>query len=152
MGKQIKSDALRRVFIEFANNIFDDDTNDKGITILYYDRIYQIICEEIDRVRLSKPALVSWIKDEDRSEAIQELAEIPKIASIDDPFDIIEPHYSEVNFNHFYEHKEHLSVDKIFEKGPLVFNLGASNVKSGTNSMQMKKNIRKSSSLKSNRK
>lgn len=149
MGEQIQSDALRHVFIEFANNIYDEDKNSKDVTVLYYDRLYQIICKEIKRLRPSKPALVSWIKNEDKNEAVQELAEIPKIASIDDPFSIIEPQYSEVNFNHFYKHMEHISVDKIFEKGPLVFMMGTSNNNSRTNSRKMKNRFRKSLSLKS---
>lgn len=149
MGEQIESDAMRRVFIEFANNIFDDNRNSKDITILYYDRIYQIICEEIERIHPSKPALVSWIKNEDRSKAIQELAEIPKISSIDDPFGVVEPQYSEVNFNYFYEHKEHISVDKIFANYPLAFILGASNVDAVTNITELKNRFRKSLALKS---
>lgn len=149
MGEQFKSNALKRVFIEFANNLMVDDKNRKNVTILYYDRLYQIISEEIERVNLSKPAFVSWIKNEDKSEARQELAKIPKISSINDPFGIIEPQHSEVNFNHFYKQSEYISVDEIFEKRPLDFNVGASNLKSGTNSIKIIKHCRKSSALKS---
>lgn len=67
------------------------------ITIEYI----KIICEEIERIHPAQPALVSWIKDEDLSKAIQEFAEIPKMSSVDDPFGVVEPQYFDVNFSRF---------------------------------------------------
>lgn len=86
---------MRRVFVEFAKNIYNvqgSSSNLKGkhtsssVTILHYDRMYQIINEEIGKISPSKPALVSWLKNEDKAKAIQEMTNIPRISTIDDPF------------------------------------------------------------------
>lgn len=94
MFENVKSDALRRVLIEFAKNIYEDadlfkglDKNSRSsITILHYDHLNETISQEIKRISPSKPALVSWLKNEDKTKAIQELAAIPNISSIADPF------------------------------------------------------------------
>lgn len=156
MGEGIKSDALRRVFVEFVNNIFEDDASPKdkseninsNVTILHYDRLYQIICDEIEKVNPSRPALVSWIKDEDRTKAIEESTEIPTISSINDPFGMIEPEYPEVNFDYFYESNEHNSVEKIFEMEDLLFAMGASDLDCGVCLKKNQKRYRRNSSFK----
>lgn len=110
--ENIRIAPLRRVIIEFAKNIYEGDSFDghgftirkSSITILHYDRLNETISEEINKISPSKPALVSWLKNEDETKAIQELAEIPNISSINDPFGMIEPQYSDVNFDYFYKH------------------------------------------------
>lgn len=104
---------MRRVFVEFATNTYNvqnslnvnsSKTISSSVTILHYDRLYQIIIEEIENINPSKPALVSWLKDNDKAKAVQELREIPNISSIADPFGMVEPQYSEVNIDYFYKH------------------------------------------------
>lgn len=96
---------MRRVLIEFAKDLYDDYKNRKSsITILHYDRLSKTICQEIEKINPLKPALVSWLKKEDETKAIQELKEIPNISLINDPFGMVEPHYLDVNYDYFYKH------------------------------------------------
>lgn len=102
---------MRRVFIEFAKNIYEGDLSDEkngnsAITILYYDRLNKIICEEIVKVSPSKPALVSWLKDEDKTKAIQELTWLMWM---------VEPHYPDVHFDYFYKMYGSKSPEIIYE-------------------------------------
>lgn len=109
---------MRRVFVEFARNTYNvqgSSSNDKSkdisssVTILHYDRLYQIINEEIENINPSKPALVSWLKNEDKAKAIQEMTDIPGISTVDDPFGATVPKYSEVHFDYFYKHPKRTS-------------------------------------------
>lgn len=109
--ENIKIAALRRVIIEFAKNLYEGDSFEghgtimkSSITILHYDRLNETISQEIKKISPSKPALVSWLKSEDETKAIQELAEMPNISSINDPFGMVEPQYSDVNFDYFCKH------------------------------------------------
>lgn len=71
-----------------------------------YDHLFQIISEEIAKLDLSKPVLVSWLTDEQRKEAIAELesSPTPDISSIKDPVVMLDAEYPEINFNYFSEH------------------------------------------------
>lgn len=140
----IKSDALRRVFIEFAKNIYEGDlfgeknkkNRKSSATILHYDDLNKTICEEIDKVNPSKPALVSWLKAEDKTKAIQELTELPKLISINDPFGMVEPQYSDVKFDYFYKKHEPKSPEIVYEMEEPPFSLGPNDLEFGLSSIK----------------
>lgn len=67
--------------------------------ISFYDQMYQIINVEIRKYQKEEPALVSWLTEQQRHEAKQELAEnnIPSILPLNDFFGKVEPNYPVVD-------------------------------------------------------
>lgn len=146
---------MRRVFIEFAKNIYEGDLSEEKsqntnslVTILHYDRLHKIICDEIVRVNPSKPALVSWLNNEDKIKAIQELTELPPLTSINDPFGMVEPHYSDVKFDYFYKKHEPKSSENIYEMEEPPYSLNASEMEFGFSLIKRRKSFETSSSSK----
>lgn len=110
---------MRRVFVEFAKHAFGGDhspgTNGaashggKGKMVQahtaqmkpFYDQLYDVINEEIAKLKLPKPKLVSWVKEIDFKKAVMETANIPDISSIEDRFEKTDAKYPKVHFDHF---------------------------------------------------
>lgn len=99
---------MSRVFAEFASYVFEDQigskshTNDRRISI--YDKLYQIINEEIAKYENGKPILVSWLTKQEEEKAMLDLETHPiptNISFINDPFNQPMPKYKKVNFKYF---------------------------------------------------
>lgn len=113
----IKHDGLRRVLVVFAIRVFEVNIQDNDYSkrtakrgqlneaskISFYDQMYQIINVEIGKYQKEEPALVSWLTEQQKNEAKQELAEnkIPSILPLNDFFGIVEPNYPVVDVNFF---------------------------------------------------
>lgn len=96
---------MRRVLKGFAARIFYTNNNlSKGKTknapwISFYDDLYQIINEEIEKYAKEKPAMVSWLTNEEKEEAKLKLP--PSISSNVRPFQRVKPKYPEVKLDYF---------------------------------------------------
>ncbi|XP_031627221.1 uncharacterized protein LOC116343347 [Contarinia nasturtii] len=92
--KDLKRSGLKRVLLEFQKSIDNAPPID-------YDRMYEIITEEIRNQGAQEPALVSWLTDAQKPKAIAEWRKKPTdikfIKSISNPyssqFDYPEPNY-----------------------------------------------------------
>lgn len=71
----------------------------------FYDDMFRIINEEIDKFELPKPVFVSWLTDAEREKAKKELErkQLPDISSIKNRFENVHAEYPEVDFNYFAE-------------------------------------------------
>ncbi|XP_031622978.1 uncharacterized protein LOC116340563 [Contarinia nasturtii] len=110
--KEIEDDGLSRVFGEFASYVFEDQiesmNRDNGTRVSIYDKIYEIINEEIAKYKNGKPVLVSWLTEEEEEKALQDLEEHPiptNITFITDPFNQPMLKYKSVNFEYFSKKK-----------------------------------------------
>lgn len=98
--------VLKRVFVEFAKHAFGDEienlvhTHD-GYSKPFYDQLYEVINEEIGKLKLPKSNLVSWLKEEDLQKARMESTNIPAISSIKDLFEKDDAEYPKVNLEYF---------------------------------------------------
>lgn len=81
--------------------VYEEIFEDGNAAFGFYDRFYQNIKEEMTILGLPGPALVSWLKKEERQEAMKEFALIPKISSIEDQFQTFEAKYPDVDFEYF---------------------------------------------------
>lgn len=106
----LTSDPLRRVFIEFANEVFKKNRAAGFIatTLPDYDRIHRLITVEIESlIGKSKPALFTWLSDPKAvQDALDEFEKGPfDIAKITDPpFDFRTFDYSPpINYTYFEE-------------------------------------------------
>lgn len=106
---KITSNPLRRVFVEFAEEILKKKrvVGFSASTFPDYDRLYRIITAEIESlIGPSKPALFTWLYEPtDVQDALDEFEKEPfDIRSIEDPpytfrtFD-----YPTVNYTYFAE-------------------------------------------------
>lgn len=106
----LTSDPLRRVFIEFANEVFKKNRAHGFIatTLPDYDRIHRLITAEIESlIGTSKPALFTWLSDPmDMKDALDEFKKGPfDIGKIREPpfnfrtFDYGPP----INYTYFEE-------------------------------------------------
>lgn len=68
-----------------------------------YDELYGIINEEIGKLKLPKPVLVSWLTIGEKNKAKNELNKNPRpnISSIKDRFEMADAEYPEVIFDYF---------------------------------------------------
>lgn len=100
---------MRRVFLEFANYAFDYDIQNTAAGVSFHDQFYQFICGAIEKEkrRRGKPAIVSWLNSGTEAAALD-------ISSINYPFGVVQPNYSEVKLNFFsnlYHNCDHFSTD-----------------------------------------
>lgn len=82
----------------------------------FYDELYQIISEEIDKFQLSKPVLVSWLTDEDRVIAKEEIKQLPNISTIEEQFENVDAEYPDVNYNYFAKLDQEKTKPESFDK------------------------------------
>lgn len=82
----------------------------------FYDELYQIISEEIDKFKLPKPVLVSWLTDEDRVIAKEEIKQWPNISTIEDQFENVDAEYPDVNYNYFAKFEPEKPKPESFDK------------------------------------
>lgn len=112
--EKIEHPGLRKVFIEFAKHAFEDEikiidpTEDINRirhkylvmdTIPFYDQVYKIINAEIENYGLEKPALISWLSQDDKRKLRSYL--VQNISSINDPFGLVERIYTQVDYDFF---------------------------------------------------
>lgn len=94
------SEELKRVLMGFVESIDD-------VAQLDYDRMFEIITDEIRNQGVQEPAMVSWLTDQQQIQAAAEWkrnpADINFIKSIDDPY-TVQFNYSWPNFNYFINH------------------------------------------------
>lgn len=136
---------MRRVYIEFAEHAFGGETenhltrtcgvasNEGEAKVVhthtaqkkpFYDRVYDIINEEIARFEVPTPNLVSWVKGQDLKRAKLDAANIPDISSIEDRFENTDAKYPEVHFDYFdkliqrIQHLQPANAEKCSESGP----------------------------------
>lgn len=107
----IRSNQLRRIFIEFAGFVLEDkiQSKNKQDKELFYDYFDRIIREEIEKLNPPKPVLVSWLSSDQRNAAIQQLQHESQTksaistSSIKNPFALAKIEYPPVNYLHFFK-------------------------------------------------
>lgn len=94
------SKELKKVLAEFVKSIY-------GKANLDYDRMFQFITDEIHNQGVQDPAMVSWLTDQQKDEAVAEWKRNPTdinfIKSIADPY-TAQFKYSRPNFDYFMNH------------------------------------------------
>lgn len=100
----MKHGGLKRVLKEFAARIFYKKNSSKSEAknapwIPFYDDLYHIINEEIEKYAVEKPAMVSWLTDKEKE--VAKLDSPPSISSEDFPFHQSKPKYPDVKFDYF---------------------------------------------------
>lgn len=100
---------MRRVFVEFAKHVFSEKIEKNDLRTLgdsgipFYDRMHKIISDDIGKLNLPKPVLVSWLTDVEKKKAQKELKnyQSPDIASLKDSFEKVDHKYPKVDFDYF---------------------------------------------------
>lgn len=113
---------MRRVYVEFATHAFGGEIENwpprtpgaanhggKAKVIQahtaqkkpFYDQLNDIINEEINRLKVPTPNLVSWLNGEDFENAILDAANTPHISTIKNRFEKTDAKYPEVCFDYF---------------------------------------------------
>lgn len=100
---------MKRVFVEFSKYVFSEKIKGNTLrtlgdpSISFYDQMYQVITKDIAKFKLPKPILVSWLPNDKRKEAEEELKnkQLPDIASIKDCFEKADYKYPKANFTYF---------------------------------------------------
>lgn len=109
--ENIRSFKLQRVFVEFSRHVFSEKMKGNisrtlgDSSIPFYDRMYNIITEDIEKYKLPKPVLFSWMTGDQMKEAEKELKNkpLPDIASIKDCFAQSDYKYPKANFTYFQQ-------------------------------------------------
>lgn len=95
--------------MEFSKHVFSEKLRGNTLQTLgdpripFYDQMYQVITENIEKFKLSKSVSVSWLTRDQRKEVEKDLKnkQLPDIASIKDCFARADYKCPKANFTYF---------------------------------------------------